>query len=209
MRILLVDDHAIVRQSLEYIIHEEFPGASCVECADGETCISSLKKEAFDLVVLDMNLPDMDGMNIAEWILDRDPKQMILFFSSSPTEVFARRLYQMGIMGYINKQRDLSEVAKALRRILIEKKQYIDEEFKSQLTMDLFSVKESNPIEGFSVRELSIAKMLANGKTFEEIASQLNVENSTVRTYKTRIFQKLGVSSLHDFLSKAKLYKLL
>jgi two-component system, NarL family, invasion response regulator UvrY len=209
MRILLVDDHAIVRQSLEYIIHSEFPKAVCVEAADGDTCTEILKKEGFDLITLDMNLPDTDGITLTEWIRDRYPQQMILFFSTSPTAVYAKKLYQMGIMGYLNKQAPVTEIAKALHMILGQKQQYLDEEFKSILALDFLNKKPANPIEQLSNRELSIAQMMANGKTFEEIAGQLNIESSTIRTYKARIFQKLDVTTLHDFLAKAKLYKLI
>src|SRR5690242_13015431 len=118
MKILLVDDHSIVRQSLEYIIKSEFPGTECVEARDGETCIAFMKKDKYDLVTMDMNLPDTDGITLTEWIRGRDPEQMILFFSTSPTAVYAKRLYQMGIMGYLNKQSNVTEIAKALRTIL-------------------------------------------------------------------------------------------
>jgi DNA-binding NarL/FixJ family response regulator len=209
MKILLVDDHAIVRQSLNYIIKAEFPKADCIEAPDGESCVEILKKENFDLVILDMNLPDTDGITLTEWILDRYPEQMIMFFSTSPTAVYAKKLYQMGIMGYLNKQAAVNEIAKALRTILMQKQQYLDEEFKGILAQDFFTRGPSNPIEKLSNRELSIAQLLANGKTFEEIAAQLNIESSTIRTYKARIYQKLNVTTLHDFLAKAKLYKLI
>jgi two-component system invasion response regulator UvrY len=209
MKILLVDDHAIVRQSLVHIIRSEFPQAVCTEAPDGDACIELLKKGDFDLVVLDMNLPDTDGISLTEWILNRKPDQMILFFSTSPTEVYAKKLYQMGIKGYLNKQSNVQEIAKALKTILLEKKQYLDEEFKTILAEEFLNKKSSNPTEKFSTRELSIAQLLANGRSFDEIAAQLNVESSTVRTYKARIFQKLDVTTLPDFLAKAKLYKII
>ena len=209
MKILLVDDHAIVRQSIEHIVRSEFPQAVCTEAPDGDACIAQLKKENFDLVVLDMNLPDMDGISLTEWILNRDPRQMILFFSTSPTELYAKKLYQMGIMGYLNKQANVKEIARALRGILLEHKQYLDEEFKLLLAEEFLNNRSSNPIGNLSTRELSIAQLMANGKSFDEIAAQLNVESSTVRTYKARIFQKLNVTSLADFLAKAKLYKII
>lgn len=209
MKILLVDDHAIVRQSLDYIIKTEFPKADCMEAQDGESCIELLKKKNFDLVILDMNLPDTDGITLTEWIRDRNPGQMIMFFSTSPTAVYAKKLYQMGIMGYLNKQATVNEIAKALRTILMQKQQYLDEEFKTILAQDFLQKSPANPIEKLSKRELSIAQLLANGKTFDEIAGQLNIESSTIRTYKARIFQKLDVNTLHEFLTKAKLYKLI
>lgn len=209
MKVLLVDDHSIVRQSLQYIIKAEFPAASCTEARNGQSCTDLIKKENFDLVILDMNLPDTDGITLTEWIRDRLPDQKILFFSTSPTAVYAKKLYQMGIMGYLNKQANVNEIVKALRTIMTENKQYLDEEFKLMLAQDFLQKSADNPIEKLSNRELTIAQLLANGKSFEEIATQLNIESSTIRTYKTRIYQKLDVTSLHEFLAKAKLYKLI
>jgi two-component system, NarL family, invasion response regulator UvrY len=209
VKILLTDDHAIVRQSLEYIIRSEFPAAVCIPARDGATCIEWLKKEHFDLLILDMNLPDTDGLTLTEWILDRYPSQAILFFSTSPMAVYARKLYQMGIMGYLNKQSSVPEIVKALHTVLVLRQQYLDDEFKNLLAIEFLNKNPSNPLEKLSNRELSIAQLLANGKSFEEIAGQLHVESSTIRTFKARIFHKLDVSSLHEFLEKARLYKLI
>jgi len=209
MKILLTDDHAIVRQSLEYIIHSEFPGTICVPARDAASCVEWLKKDSFDLLILDMNLPDMDGLTLTEWILDRYPSQKIVFFSTSPMEIYAKKLYQMGIMGYVNKQSPVSEIIKALHTVLIHREQYLDDEFKSLLALEFLNKNSSNPLEKLSNRELSIAQLMANGKSFEEISLQLHIESSTIRTYKSRIFQKMDVTSLHDFLEKARLYKLI
>ncbi len=209
MKILIVDDHSIVRQSLIYIIRTEYPGTECIEAEDGEACIRFLKKETCDLVTLDMNLPDTDGITLTEWIRDSHPDQKILFFSTSPTAVYAKRLYQMGIMGYLNKQAPMAQIAKALHTIIDQQQQFLDEEFKSILAQDFLKNSPNNPFEKLSSRELSIAQLLANGHSFEEISARLNVETSTIRSYKARIFQKLEVEGLHEFLAKAKLYKLI
>jgi DNA-binding NarL/FixJ family response regulator len=208
MNILIVDDHDVIRQSLAMIIKSEFPKSDCQKVVNAEDCIDILKKEQFDLLILDMNLPDMDGITLTEWVRDHYPHQMILIFSMNPTGIFAKKLYQIGVMGYLNKQADMSEIVKALRIILIEKKQYLNEEFKAILAQDFLNKSPSNPIEKLSKRELSIAQLLAQGRSNDDIAGQLNIEPSTIRTYKARIFQKMDVSSLHEFLAKANLYKL-
>jgi len=208
MKILIVDDHDVIRQSLSLIIKSEFPKAECTKLENATSCIELLKKEQFDLLILDMNLPDMDGISLTEWITDRYPQQMILIFSMNPTDVFAKKLYQLGVKGYLNKQAPMSEITKALHTILSEKKQYLNEEFKTQLAQDFLNKNSNNPIEKLSTRELTIAQLLAQGKTNDEIASQLSIETSTIRTYKARIFQKLDVSTLHEFLAKASLYKI-
>jgi DNA-binding NarL/FixJ family response regulator len=151
----------------------------------------------------------MDGITLTEWILSRYPEQAILVFSMNPTGIFAKKLYQMGIKGYLNKQAETNEIKRALRIILVDKKQYMNEEFKAILAQDFLNKNPANPIDKLSKRELSIAQLLAQGRSFDEIAKQLNIEPSTIRTYKGRIFQKMDVSSLHEFLAKAKLYQLI
>ncbi len=208
MNILIVDDHDVVRQSLGMIIQSEFPKAEFSKEDSAERCIEALKKEKYDLVILDMNLPDMDGISLTEWIRARYPEQMILIFSMNPASVFAKKLYQMGVMGYLNKQANMNEIRRALRTILSEKKQYLSDEFKSMLAYDMLNEQPANPVEKLSKRELIIAQLMAQGKSFDEIAKQLHIEASTIRTYKARIFNKLEVSTLHEFLAKSALYKI-
>ncbi len=209
MKVLLVDDHMIIRQSLIYILQSQFENVSCAEAATGEACIAMLKKEDFDLLVLDLTLPDTDGLALTEWVMQRKPDQKILFFSTSPTEIFAKKLYRMGIMGYINKQAPLSEISNALHAIIDQDEKYMNEEFKAMLAKTEEEELELPPLDRLSKRELSIAQLLANGKSIESIAATLNIEATTIRTHKARIFQKLGISTFSEFFEKAKLYKLI
>jgi DNA-binding NarL/FixJ family response regulator len=208
MNILIVDDHDVVRQSLGMIIQSEFPTATSTKLEKADQCIEALKKEKFDLLIQDMNLPDMDGITLTEWILSRYPQQAILIFSMNPVGIFARRLYEMGVKGYLNKQADMGEIRKALRTIITEKKQYFSQEYRSLLSHNEKDNELKNPVEKLSRRELVIAQHLAQGRSFDEIAQMLNIEPSTIRTYKSRIFQKLDVSTMHEFISKASLYKI-
>lgn len=115
MHILIVDDHDVVRQSLGIIIDSEFPSATYAKSASALECIEALKKDAYDLVILDLNLPDKDGVSLTEWIRAHYPHQMILVFSMNPASVYAKKLYQMGVKGYLSKQANMSEIRKALR----------------------------------------------------------------------------------------------
>jgi two-component system invasion response regulator UvrY len=207
MQILIVDDHDVIRQSLGMIVRSEFPLAECTKVDSAEACIELLKERSYDLLILDLNLPGTDGLTLTEWIKAQYPSQRILIFSMNPTNIYAKKLFELGVMGYLNKQADVSEIVKALRTILISHQQYVDEEFRSQLVGTLSQQVMTNPFEKLSKRELSIAQLLAHGNSFEEIANKLSIEASTIRTYKARLFQKLDVTTLHDFLAKAKLYK--
>lgn len=207
MQILIVDDHDVIRQSLGMIVRSEFPQAECTKADSAEACTELLKERSYDLLILDLNLPGTDGLTLTEWVKVQYPMQRILIFSMNPTNIYAKKLFELGVMGYLNKQADVSEIVKALRTILVSNQQYVDEEFRSQLVGSLSQQVMTNPFEKLSKRELSIAQLLAHGNSFEEIANKLNIEASTIRTYKARLFQKLDVTTLHEFLAKAKLYK--
>lgn len=208
MHILIVDDHDVVRQSLGIIIDSEFPSATYTKSASALECIEALKKDAYDLVILDLNLPDKDGVSLTEWIRTHYPHQMILVFSMNAASVYAKKLYQMGVKGYLSKQANMSEIRKALRTVLIDKRQYMSDEFKATLAQDMLNDQAANPVDTLSKRELTIAKLMAQGKTFDEIAGQLSIEASTIRTYKARIFNKFKVTTMHEFLAKSELYKI-
>lgn len=208
MTILVVDDHDVIRQSMGKIIESEFPRAGYVVAGNAASCLEHLEKSTFDLLILDLNLPDRNGIELTETIRTKYPDQMILIFSMNAAPLFAKRLYQLGVMGYLSKQAAITEIRKALRVILLEQKPYIDPEVKAALAFEALQKSPENPVEALSKRELTIAQFLANGKSIEEIANQLDVETSTIRTYKARIFHKLDVSTLHEFLTKAQLYRL-
>lgn len=208
MTILIVDDHDVIRLSLGKIIEAEFPRATCAVAGNAESCLEQLAQTRFDLLILDINLPDQSGFELTERIRAAYPEQMILIFSMNAANLYAKRLYQLGVMGYLSKQADIQEIRKALRMIIIEQKTYIDPDLKNAIALDSLQKAPENPVEKLSKRELSIAQFLATGRTIEEIAGRLNVGTSTIRTYKARIFQKLDVSNLHEFLTKARLYRL-
>jgi len=209
MNILIVDDHDVIRQSLEMIIQSEFPHTTCTKLENAQSCTAVFEKDKFDLLILDINLPDMDGTILTEWVLKIDPTQKILIFSMNPTAVFAKRLYQMGIRGFLSKQASVPEIRKALYLVLAEDAYYMSDEFKTMLNYDLLNKNTGNLPDKLSKRELSIAQMLANGKSIEEIANLLQIEPSTIRTYKGRVFQKMEVTTMHEFLAKANLYKII
>lgn len=206
MNILIVDDHAVIRQTLGIIISTEFPNADCNSVDTGGACLEILQTQKFDLVILDLNLPDMDGVKIAGQIRSTYPGQMILVFSMNPDDLFAAELYRLGVMGYLNKQADINEIRKALNTILRKKLPYKNPHNKAIYTSG--PAREINPFAKLSQRELEVAKLLAKGKSMEEIASHLCIGASTIRTYKARVFEKLEVASIYDFLTKVKLHEL-
>jgi two-component system invasion response regulator UvrY len=209
MRVLIVDDHVIVSRYLRSIVEAEFAGVSCVDVQDGESSISKIKKERFDLVILDITLPDIDGITLASWILGRIPDQKILFFSTSAQEIYYERLRSMGVSGYVSKQSEVGDIARALHMIVEDNRSYFAvEENGNQDTTDPDPSRQ-NPFSALSRRELSVAQMLAVGRTLPEISLGMGIEPSTIRTYKSRIFKRLDVSNMNDFIKLAQSHHLI
>ncbi len=208
MNILIVDDHTVIRQTLGMIITTEFPNADCADVETGQGCLDRLMNQSFDLVILDLNLPDIDGVKLTGQIRETYPNQMILIFSMNPTNLYASELYRLGVMGYLNKQADIKEIKKALNTILRDRRPYMEQNLINNSNKNYTQSPVANPFSKLSQRELAVARMLAKGKSMEEIATLLAIGASTIRTYKARVFEKLEVSTLYDFLTKAKLHEL-
>jgi two-component system invasion response regulator UvrY len=210
MKVLIVDDHVIVSRYLRSIVEAEFVGVSCIDVQDGESCISNIKKGVrFDLVILDISLPDMDGITLASWILGRNPAQKILFFSTSAQEIYYERLRSMGVSGFVGKQSEVGEIARALHLIIEDNRSYfaqVDNGNQHAVDQDPGA---QNPFSALSRRELSVAQMLALGRTLPEISLGMGIEPSTIRTYKSRIYKRLGVSNMNDFIKLAQSHNLI
>ncbi len=209
MKVLIVDDHVIVSRYLRSIVEAEFPRVSCIDVQDGESAISNIKREKFDLVILDISLPDMDGVTVASWILGRIPEQKILFFSTSAEEIYYEQLRSMGVSGYVGKQSEVGEIARALHMIVEDNRSYFMQEENGNLHTTDQDPNRQNPFRALSRRELSVAQMLAVGRTLPEISLGMGIEPSTIRTYKSRIYKRLGVTNMNDFIKLAQSYNLI
>jgi two-component system invasion response regulator UvrY len=207
MKILIVDDHDIVRESLDSIIRTEFAQATIVKAGSAKECIDVLTGKMFDLIILDLGLPDQDGIELIKSILAISRDFKILVFSMSATLVYAPALYEMGIYGFLNKHADLLEIRMVIRSIALDGKRYLPTELRPAV---LFKEEKGvlNIMEILSPREKAIAQFIVQGMSTNKIAVQLGIQMSTVRTYKSRIFSKLEVDTLYEFLTKAKLYGL-
>lgn len=170
--------------------------------ADSEPeAIRLIKKNRYDLVLLDINLPNFDFSGFMQWILRWNPNEKVLVLTMHKEEVYGLRCINMGAVGYLEKTAQNAEIINAVRRVL-ENKKYISAKLSEFLLENKVGKTQLNPFSGLSDRELEIANLLNAGKSLPEICTILSIQYSTGNTYKRRIFEKLNVQSL---LSLSKL----
>jgi two-component system invasion response regulator UvrY len=203
--ILIVDDHEIVRSGLKMLINGFYPFVELQEAHNEESTVEILKKQQFDLVILDMHMPNSNSIGLLEYIGKMFPATKVLIFSMGSEVLYAKRFLQAGAKGYLAKDSPMGEVKLAIETIL-EGGKYISKNLMDILVDDVTTNKSSNPFDQLSSREFQIASFLLDGLSLTEISTLLNLQPSTVGTYKGRIFEKLKVSNLIELIDMANVY---
>lgn len=200
-KILLADDHAIVRSGIKFLVKENFPTVSIEEAQNEAEIVRCIKGTIYDLILLDISLPNTDFTELMRWINVTSPASRILIFSMHPENIYGARCLQLGAKGYLHKTVSNEEIVEAIKRVL-EGKKYIGPKLAELLSDTYDKTKAANPFENLSARELEIVEYLNNGKSLPEICEILKIQYSTANTYKRRIFEKLNV---HNILSLSRL----
>lgn len=206
--LLLVDDHFIIRTGLKLVIETFMPDCIIEEADDGDSSFEKIKKNSYDLMILDVNMPNTDSFVLVSNILALKPEMKILMFSMNDEEVYARRYLKMGVMGYIKKDEHVDEIKKAITTVLNNKK-YISNSLSQILIEDLHNNNSENPFESLSLREFEIVRHLIRGESVAEICQKLTLHSSTVGTHKARIFEKLKCSNIIDLNLLAKVHNII
>ncbi len=206
-KFLLVDDHVVVRSGIKILLSDIYRPSEIYEAVDGETAVIKLKERAYDLIIMDIRMPNTDTLGLMEYIHISYPLSKVLMFSMSAENIHAKRFMKSGAYGFISKDAPLDEITRAVSMILNGKK-YISESFAEKLAEDTFSGKTGNPFNELSPREFEIVSLLLEGKTVTDISHQLNIQTSTVGTHKARLFEKLGVENILELKEMASSYNL-
>jgi len=205
-RILVADDHAIVRSGIKFVIKDIFPFAVIDEARDANEVISSVRENDHNLIILDINMPETDPVALVRHLFAYKEASRVLIFSVNPEELYAKKYLKLGVLGYLNKQSSPEEVKKAIYDVL-HGIIYTSEKVKEHYLHDMKSEKTDNPFEKLSDKEMLIAKYYLKGHTHTEIKKMLRLHSSTIGTLKTRLFGKLRIKSLVDLIELARLYK--
>ncbi|NNT71506.1 response regulator transcription factor [Flavobacterium sp. IMCC34852] len=202
---LIADDHSIVRQGVSLLIKELFFNAKIHQAGNFKDTLKILRETKIDLLVLDINFPDGNSLNIIAETKNIQPNIKILIFSAYDEDIYALRYLNAGASGYLNKGSSEEEMKLALRSMMVSGK-YITQNIKDRILDSYISKKPINPLELLSNREVEVARLLIKGYGNMEIAEYLNVKKSTVSTFKNRIFEKLEIDNLADLIDFFQLY---
>jgi two-component system, NarL family, invasion response regulator UvrY len=196
LRFLISDDDALVRRAVRAILKTEFPDATYAEAGDGEAVLEQVRDSRWDLLVMDMNMPKKTGLQVLEEIKRHPVKPPILFLSVNPGEELAIRVFRAGASGYVSKEHSNQELLTAVKTILQGRK-YVGPQLAEHLASRL--QEEPRDTEGLntklSEREHTVLLALARGLKVKEIAGDLEISTKTVRTYRARLMDKLGLKS--------------
>lgn len=192
MKILLADDHEVVRRGLKQMLSEEFGAIDYGEAGSAAETLSRLHERTWDLLVLDINMPGRSGLDVLAELKQRQPGLRILVLSMAPEEEYAIRALKKGASGYLSKQSVATELIDAVRKIL-KGGLYITPTVAVQLAAGLGNHSPEEPHEQLSDRELQVMRMIAMGKSIKEIAAELSLSDKTVFTYRDRLRAKLGL----------------
>jgi DNA-binding NarL/FixJ family response regulator len=198
-RILIADDHHVVRRGLKQILLEGFPGAIIEDVADAESLIKSAITKKWDIVITDLSMPGRSGLEALHQIRQSCPGLPVLILSVHSEDTYAIRVLKAGASGYINKETAPEELVKAVQQVLLGKK-YITASVAEKLVKSLDSdLSGKLRHEALSDREFEVFKLIAAGKTVSDIANMLSLSVTTVSTYRARIMVKMGFKSNADF----------
>jgi DNA-binding NarL/FixJ family response regulator len=192
IRILIADDHAVVRKGLKQILIEEYPSAKIGEVADAESLLAEVMNGGWDIVLCDMNMPGRSGLDALTQIKQVAPHLPVLIMSMYPEDQYALRVLKAGASGYLGKDNIHEDIIKAIQTVQLGKK-FITPTIAEQLANALGEDSGSQPHEHLSDREFDVFKLLASGKAVSDIAAQLSLSATTVSTYRSRIMEKMNM----------------
>lgn len=194
VRLLIVDDHPLVRRGIVEVLAEAFPGGSIAEASDGAEALQAVYDGIWDLVVLDLSLPGRTGLDVLKEIKDARPRLPILVLSTYPEQQFATRALRAGASGYLNKGSPPDVLLSAVRKVLAGGK-FISASLGESLAADL-DRDFSKPLhECLSDREYDVMLRIASGKTVSEIAEEIHLSVKTISTYRSRTLEKMRMKN--------------
>lgn len=194
MRLLLVDDHPMIRRGIREILTEDHVGTVVGEAADGDAALAALERERWDIVVLDLSMPGRSGVELIGEIKQRFPRAPILVLSVQPEEHYALRSLRAGASGYLSKDADAKELIAAVAKLAAGGR-YVTERMAEQLAALVLDRPVEAPHELLSEREFDVLRGIAAGKTVGELARELDLSVKTVTTYRARMLEKLRLST--------------
>ena len=202
INILMVDDHAIVREGLSRIINDTTKISITAEAATGEEAIKKINTQNFDLVLLDISMPGMNGLQTLKEIKKINKKIPVLMLSMHAEEQYAMRAIKAGASGYLTKDSASDMLVKAIEKIYNGKK-FISQGVAELLVSDIYHNEDKKPHEYLSDREFEIFKLIVKGNSAKKIAINLAISDKTVSTYRSRLLKKMQMKNNSEMIHYA------
>ncbi|MFH6995512.1 response regulator [Flavobacterium sp. FlaQc-48] len=202
---LIADDHSVLRQGVSLIIKDLFLNAKIFQAGNFKDTFKILRETTIDLLILDVNFPDGNSLNILPEIKILQPATKVLMFSAYDENIYAMRYLNAGASGYLNKESTEEEMKHAINTMMLSGK-FITPSVKDRILDSYISKKPINPLDLLSNREIEVARLLIKGYGNLEILELLKIKKTTVSTYKYRIFEKLQIDNLASLIELFNLY---
>lgn len=207
MQFLIIDDHSIVREWLKDVFLASFRGAEILEAKNSQEALSCLPKRKWDAILLDLNLPDRNGLDLLKDLRISAPRSPILVLSGRPEEEVGQLAMEGGAAGFITKSASVEEIKLALNRVIAGKK-YISTELAAAIFSRPGDRLDQPPHQLLSIREFDVLRLLGLGFTPTEISRKLMVSIKTVSTYRVRVLEKLGLKNTAGLIRYAVIRQL-
>jgi two-component system, NarL family, invasion response regulator UvrY len=201
-KILIVDDHSAVRNGLKLILQSRFENLYFGEAESARQCVSQLSQERWDMIILDINLPDKNGLELLNEIKEKGITVPVLIFSFHPEDQIAIRAIRLGAHGYVAKDATDSELILAVDMVLHGNK-YVSKRIASLMITNIQNGQEKEPHELLSEREFHTFMAIALGKPISSLAEELSLSISTVNTYRARVLDKMNMKSNAEIIRYA------
>ncbi len=202
IRVLIADDHAVVRQGLKQILGDTPEMLAAGEATNGQEVLDKVRAEAWDVVVLDISMPDRSGLDILKQLRSERPELPVLVLSMYSEDQFAVRVLKAGASGYLTKDSAADELVKALRKV-VRGGTYVSEFLAEKLAFEIGTDSNRLPHETLSDREFQVLRLIAAGKPVKKIAAELSLSVKTVSTYRARLLKKMNLTANAELIHYA------
>ena len=199
-RILLVDDHPIVRQGIKQVLAGAFHPALVGEAANAEEGLSEVRHTAWDVLVLDLTLPGVSGLDLLKDLRRERPSLPVLVLSMHPPDQFARRAMNAGAAGYLTKDSAPTELVKAVGEVMAGRRYLNPTVIEEMVTQAQQPASERRPHEALSDREYQVLRMIASGLTVSQVATRLSLSVKTISTYRARVLEKMNMRTTAELM---------
>jgi len=194
LRVIIADDHPIVRQGLKGILADQSDMVLAAEAATDQELLARVREAPCDVILLDINMPGRGGLDILSELRRRYPKTPVLILSVYPEDQFGPRVLRSGAAGYVNKETACEQLVGAIRKVCSGGK-YVSATLAEKIAADLAADAKGAPHEALSHREYQVMRLIASGKTVSQIARDLSLSQKTISTHRARLLEKMRMKT--------------